>query len=479
MRSSIALVSAVVALAGCAGGETSDSGPIARPHDAGMDAATSMPPDADLGDAPAAQDAASSPDALPGLDAASTDAITDLDRLRALVAALPSAAGDTDRATMVSTFFDAVAYGDHGFPIVEDGMLGVAVSDTSGSTLTVAGDFNHWDASALRLLKPVAGFPFYYLITPIAAPTSRSLYKLVRNGTDYFADPQARSVGWDNFGEYSLVATGTAASHIERWFHFAMNAGTLAPREIDVYVPPGYDAQSPLPVLYMHDGQNLFDPSGPYGSWKMNITADQKIADGSMRRILIVGVDNTSDRFYEYTQTEDEIANGAMPVGGGADLYTAFLVTGVKPFIDARYRTLSDRASTAVLGSSLGGLVSLYAAYRYPMVYGHAASMSGSLDWGTRRLMNPTILDLYMMNPPLGVGIYLDSGGGPGTNGCVSGDDSDNYCANVQMHDELRSLGFMDGVDLFYTWAPNALHNEAAWAARVPNLLQTWFPGHP
>ncbi|HEY3357999.1 MAG TPA: alpha/beta hydrolase-fold protein [Polyangia bacterium] len=431
-------------------------------------------PDGGAGDAAPAADAARAD--APRLDAAPADgpvATTDLARLRALVAALPGASGAAARDALVDAFVTVVAYGEHGFPIREEGQLGVALRDSGGGSLTVAGDFNGWDAAALPLIQPVPGYPFYYRITPITEPLPRTLYKLVRNGAEWFADPLARRFGWDANGQYALAEAGDAASHLERWPRFAEGVGALEPRTVTVYVPAGYVADAtPRPVLYMHDGQNLFDPAAFWGGWHVGDTADAHIAGGQIQSLLIVGVDNTAARFDEYTHVQDDLTG--TTTGGRGDEYLDFIVTGVKPFVDARYRTATGPATTGVLGSSLGGLISFYAAYLHPEVFGHAASMSGTFVWG-RGLGNPTMMDLVAADPPTGVALYLDSGGDPPCP--TTAESNDNYCETIEMADTLRGQGWADGTDLFYRWTSGAQHNEAAWAARLPAALTEWFPG--
>lgn len=429
---------------------------------------------------------APSADANPGADAAPDAAISDLDRLRALVAALPGAADDTARKALVDTFFHDVAYAG-GFPIVEGGQLGVAYYDDAaqGGAFTLAGDFNGWDASALPLVQPVAGFPFYDLITPVAPPAARSLYKLVHDGTTYLADPHARRFGFDQYGQYSLLAADATTSHLERWPDVA--AAGLAPREVDVYVPAGYvGGTAHYPVLYLHDGQNLFDPAGPYGSWKAGDAADQGIASGAIRPVILVGIWNTAARMDEYTQTTDDIPDH---VGGEAAQY-AQLVDGVVALVDARYRTLADAAHRGVLGSSLGGLVSAYLAVVRPQTFGFAGSMSGTFGWGSIGASdhNPTLMELAAANPPTGTRFYLDSGGGPGS-GCVDSDHdgvdddtadaADNYCETLDFRATLVAHGWTLGDDLVYAYVANATHDEASWAARLPGALHAWFPGPP
>ena len=110
---------------------------------------------------------------------------------------------------------------------------------------------------------------------------------------------------------------------------------------------------------------------------------------------------------------------------------------------------------------------------RHPTVFGFAGSMSGSFFWG-ESLGNPTMMSLYDATPPTGVSFYLDSGG---DGACPPQAVDDSYCETVDMANTLRAHGWTDGTSLHYVWAPDAQHNEAAWAARLPGALQAWYPG--
>jgi len=131
-------------------------------------------------------------------------------------------------------------------------------------------------------------------------------------------------------------------------------------RDLIVYRPPGYDAQRDrrFPVLYLHDGQNLFDGATsfiPGMDWQVGQTADAGISDGTVEPLIIVGMYNTKARIREYTPTH------VPKLGGGrADRYAKFLIEEVKPYIESEYRTLPEPENTGIGGSSLGGLVSLY-----------------------------------------------------------------------------------------------------------------------
>jgi enterochelin esterase-like enzyme len=393
----------------------------------------------------------------------------DCARLDELLVTLPDASPD-DRPPLVDDFVRTVTYGDHGFPIVCDTTLAVVHLAAPGQSLSLAGDFNAWAPGEHALEEPVADLGFYVANVPVEAPAG--LYKLVRDETEFFADPLARRFGWDEFGEYSLVDPMPDRGHHERWPAFDESIGALEPRTVTAWLPVGAFDESNLPVLYMHDGQNLFSPDAFFGGWRVSETLEAAIADGTLPPLVVVGIDNTSARFEEYTPVTD-VLDGRR-VGGRADEYADFLVQGVKPFMESRYPVSQDPSLVGTMGSSLGGLVSLYLGLRHPDVFGQVASMSGTIEWGTFGASNPTILELYQDDAPQGLRIYVDSGGDEGS-GCP-GDGSDNYCGNVAFADELRAMGWQDESDLFYRWEPGAPHNEAAWANRLLPALVDWFP---
>src|SRR5438270_7130098 len=141
-------------------------------------------------------------------------------------------------------------------------------------------------------------------------------------------------------------------------------------RALIVYVPPEYERNTHqrYPVLYMHDGQNLFDSATAFGGneWRLDDTAEELIERGAIEPVIIVGIYNTGEqRIHEYTPTVD-----AKLGGGKADLYGKMIVNEVKPFIEKTYRTLPGGENTAMGGSSLGGLVTLHLGIKYPNVFG-------------------------------------------------------------------------------------------------------------
>ena len=176
----------------------------------------------------------------------------------------------------------------------------------------------------------------------------------------------------------------------EGWYsHFLGNRRTLT-----VCVPPGYDddAKRRCPVLYLHDGQNLFDPArAAFGaSWEADATAERLILARRIPPLLLVGIDNTPDRLDEYGCHRD----AEEQTGGRGPLYARFVLEEVKPFIDGRYRTRPERRNTAVAGSSMGGLISLSMAREHPDRFGLCGVASPSLWWadgaGCRRSRTTT-----------------------------------------------------------------------------------------
>jgi predicted alpha/beta superfamily hydrolase len=171
-------------------------------------------------------------------------------------------------------------------------------------------------------------------------------------------------------------------------------------RDVDVYLPASYPSGVRYPVVYMKDGQNLSDPAAAFaGTWDLEATIDRLAWRGL--DAIIVGVHNAGrDRLAEYSPFPDPRHGG-----GEADAYLAFLVDTLKPRIDRLFNTRSDRDSTAIFGSSMGGLLSLYAFFRYPSVFGCAGAMSPSIWFGHGAVLD--FIQAARMPPGR---LYLDVG---------------------------------------------------------------------
>jgi predicted alpha/beta superfamily hydrolase len=235
-------------------------------------------------------------------------------------------------------------------------------------------------------------------------------------------------------------------------------------RDLIVYLPPGYHEQEQrrFPVLFLHDGQNLFDGATsfiPGMDWHVGQTADYCIQAGLVEPLIIVGIYNAGkQRLGEYTPTR-------MPkLGGGrANRYAKFLLEEVRPFLLSNYRVLGGAENTGIGGSSLGGLVSLYLGLRLPHVFGKIAALSPSVWWNQRVILR--FADAAPVDPlPR---IWLDIGTREG----------ERIVEDVErFRDILLGKGWRRGRDLHYQRVEGAEHNEAAWAQRVAPFLQFLFP---
>jgi enterochelin esterase-like enzyme len=235
-------------------------------------------------------------------------------------------------------------------------------------------------------------------------------------------------------------------------------------RDFIVYLPPGYheQPQRSFPVLYLHDGQNLFDGSTsfiPGNYWHVGETADFMIHQGLVQPLIIVGIYNYGrHRLREYTPTR------APKLGGGsANRYAKFLLDEVRPFLRNNYRILEGPENTGIGGSSLGGLVSLYLGLRWPKIFGSIAALSPSVWWNERVILRFAAATTVRPLPR----IWLDIGTNEGPRIL---DDVERF------RDILIGKGWQLGRDLHYQRVEGGEHNEAAWAQRVGPFLHFLFP---
>lgn len=239
-------------------------------------------------------------------------------------------------------------------------------------------------------------------------------------------------------------------------------------RDILVYLPPSYGASNrTYPTLYMHDGQNLFDAETSFaGEWRADETLEALSAEGI--EAIVVGIPNAGEqRLAEYSPFRDERFGG----GRAAD-YLRFVVETVKPLVDETFRTTGQREATATIGSSLGGLISLYAFFERPDVFGLVGAVSPSVGFARRALIG------YLEHARFVAGkIYMDVGTREG----IPRDRDPLELrrepgAYVQLVRHARDLlvlkGYVPERDLRYVEDEGAMHNEAAWAARLPAALR-------
>jgi predicted alpha/beta superfamily hydrolase len=222
----------------------------------------------------------------------------------------------------------------------------------------------------------------------------------------------------------------------------------------------------------MHDGQNLFDEATSYaGEWQVDETMQALSTEGL--EAMVVGVPNMDRRrVIEYTPFR--VPGHRTGLG---EAYLTFLTETVKPLIDRSFRTLPDREHTGIMGSSLGGLISLYAFFRYPQAFGLAGAMSPALQLGEDETFG------FIRAAPCPRGrIYLDVGtreahaGKRETQGMRR--ESSSYLELVRsMRDLLVRKGCRNGADLQYVEDQGGIHHESAWARRLPGALRFLLEG--
>lgn len=226
------------------------------------------------------------------------------------------------------------------------------------------------------------------------------------------------------------------------------NGKEIKDRDIVVWLPPGYfeNTYEYYPVLYMHDGQNIFDPkTSTFGiDWQMDETADTLIKKHLIKPIIIVGIYNTPDRSSEYAANDIGYA------------YMNFIIHDLKPFIDSVYRTLTDRNNTATGGSSLAGLISFMLVWEHPDVFSMAACLSPAFKVGRYDFITPVKessgtekqIRLYVDNGGIGIDTLLEDG-------------------VKKMITVLEEKGYKKEEDLYYFKDLSAEHSEKFWAKRI------------
>jgi predicted alpha/beta superfamily hydrolase len=231
-------------------------------------------------------------------------------------------------------------------------------------------------------------------------------------------------------------------------------------RDITVYLPPSYPAAADrrYPVLYMHDGQNLFDARTSFaGEWDVDGVIDATSAEGL--EAIVVGIPNMGqERCNEYSPFDDPRHGPAK-----GDAYLSFVTDTIKPIIDADFRTKASPDQTGIVGSSMGGLISLYGFMKRPDVFGLTGVMSPALWYGQRQ-----IFDFLAQQEEARGRIYVDVGTKEG---------SEELRDVTRLRDQLLDIGYRHGDDLLFIVEFGAGHNEQAWARRMKKMLAFFLAG--
>ena len=239
-------------------------------------------------------------------------------------------------------------------------------------------------------------------------------------------------------------------------------------RNIAVYLPPSYKKETnrKFPVIYMHDGQNVFDGMTsfiPNQEWRADETAESLINAGIIEPLIIVAIDNGgSERNNEYLPMKVKSGNGEF--GGKADLYSKMLLEEVMPIVNRKYRTKTGPENTGLIGSSLGGYVTSYFGIQHPEVFGRLGVMSPSVWVDNQSLLKLVKAPTNNVHRPK---IWIDCGGQ---------EPAIMPQGARALYDAYVKEGWKPNRDVVLLIEPNAGHNEGAWARRLPSVLTFLFP---
>ncbi len=262
------------------------------------------------------------------------------------------------------------------------------------------------------------------------------------------------------------VASAWADGRIETMFVESEDK-TVPSREIRIWLPPGYDeGGARYPVIYFHDGQNVFRPGGPFGCWFAEDAAAEEMKARRMREAIIVAIPNNEAdmgkaRITEYQPPSDVNPRDPSRGNGICDRYGNFLLEKVKPAVDAKYRTLPDRENAAVAGSSMGGLVSLWLGLNTE-AFGAVGVFSPAF-WTSPNFMK-SVMEGTKKD---GLRIYMDMG--TQEKGNLTGD---YWLDALAVREALLKQGYVEGEDFLWNPGEGDEHNEKAWAKRLPVALR-------
>ena len=241
-------------------------------------------------------------------------------------------------------------------------------------------------------------------------------------------------------------------------YHQSVKGEGLRDRDLVVWLPPGYeeDSDTHYPVLYMHDGQNIFNPATSYGGvdWAIDESMDSLIRTGRIAPMIVVGIYNSTDRTPEYSP------------GDKGTAYMNFVINVVKPLIDETYRTRPQRQHTLVGGASSGGTISFMLAWDHPEIFSGAICMSPAFKVGPGHDISEFDFIGYFeatRKAPRDTFFYIDNGGVELDAILQPGID--------EMLQSLEHWGYRVGDDWVFIHDPQATHSEAAWANRFPTAL--------
>lgn len=340
----------------------------------------------------------------------------------------------------------------------------VPASTPVGDVIYIAGNFQGWNPgnpAYAHIEQPDSRWEITLSLPdgiPIQYKFTRGNWQTVEKGPNgeeipnRTYTPQGTETINHVVASWADIQPSTITGHVESFVY----APFLAGRRCWVYLPPDYfQSTRSYPVLYMHDGQNLFDLATSFaGEWQVDETCESLIGNGEIEPIIVIGIENSSARCDEYTPW----INISQGCGGGGDVYLQAIRDVLIPEVDQRYRTRTGPANTYMAGSSLGGLISVYAGYAYDGVWGRIAGVSPSYWWANQAMLTYAAAGA---KPETLTHFYQDMGT------LESGLDD-----LRMMRDIAVGQGFVEGDDFLSVEAPGHTHNEYYWALRLPDILR-------
>ncbi|GAB4266685.1 MAG: alpha/beta hydrolase-fold protein [Candidatus Rifleibacteriota bacterium] len=351
----------------------------------------------------------------------------------------------------------------------------VPVSTPDGSQICITGNHDklgNWSGSGIKMLE--LGPNLYG--TTLDLPNETMLeFKFTRGS---FATVEKSSQGYEIKNRKVFVGNNnvTHKCKVEAWADQTGNSSSasstnitgnykklgrissrfLKPdREVIVWLPPSYGKPAAkgkrYPVIYMHDGGNLFDPGTSFGGidWGVDEAMDEGIKKGELKEAIVVAIGNTADRMSEYTPFPDP-----KHKGGNGENYAKFLVEELKPMIDKNFRTLKTRENTFIGGSSLGGLISLYIGISRPQTFSGIIAMSPSIWWSDGGIIK------WLLDNNIGGfkgKIWVDMGTREGEEAIAY---SRKLAATIK-ENLPKFKGFI------YKEFPGGIHSESSWRQRI------------
>ena len=349
----------------------------------------------------------------------------------------------------------------------------------AGQSIAIRGDGSglSWDADAPTSWSP--GNVWTYSSSAWTAPVA---FKPVHvddsgsitwpEGTNYVVQPG----GSVDVYPFFFRSTGRVET-------ITVSSTSFGSRNVEVYLPPSYDEPGArdhtYPVLFMADGQNLFDPGALFGGWQLGPSLDALLGRGaidvggselvvgnSVELIVVAPHNGGAQRIYEYTPTNASVGGCDATVeqcGGGAEQTLDFFADEVLPQVRASYRTRGTHVGLG--GSSLGGLLSFHACWTRPMSFDRCAAMSPSLWWDGEWILGVVAAD---MEPKRAISLYLDAG-----------TENDGQSRVEQLHATLRDMpsgqSYVAGQDVWCQIGQGDAHDEIAWRRRAPWAIHSLY----